>query len=211
MVTQVEIDKQATVETNKACIALSPILNPAKNEQRTSDYDVIKTKPAPSRESRSRVSIVEMESEIMPTDYSPQKECFENSEQQRLLTPQISNMSINTQIELRYEEVQEKLREVTENEHAIEFQYFQYQMIRQKKFSKFRNSFLEKLPTQTDVGSLEMKQQHSMQNTSKKEEFIEPMSQKSLSNSPLRRNIKLAPSQVKLDSLATNLPAFSIG
>lgn len=41
--------------------------------------------------------------------------------------------------------------------------------------------------------------------------MILPTSQKSMSNSPLRRNIKLNPSQVKLDSLATNLPAFSVG
>ena len=50
-------------------------------------------------------------------------------------------------IELRYQAYQEKLREATLYPEAMEFQHICYQMIKQKKFSKFRNTFLQKLPS----------------------------------------------------------------
>lgn len=42
---------------------------------------------------------------------------------------------------------QEKLQEVSQNENLVEFQLICYDKLTQKQYSKFRNIFLQKLPS----------------------------------------------------------------
>lgn len=117
LVTQDDIIRRA--DDKKTCIALSPILNPAKNDLRSSICESMITKQA--RESESRMSIEKLGPEMFHTENTPAKEGIHIPEQAQILTPQKSCIAIHTQIEQRYEEVSEQLRAATQNEHAIEF------------------------------------------------------------------------------------------